>query len=204
MALDYIAKASLIPSRWGFFFYGRFKSFFFFVNICSGVCCDFGVLMRGGKLKSFACHFISSLFHLFLLWFFFNLSLVMFFPSFSTSFRCKLDFLIWDFSVSWGRLVLPWSSLLELFLLCPTGVESLGFHFHLSPVIFISSLFSSLTHWLFSSTLSSLHIFVDFAVFYCNWFHFLIKNAWYDFNLLWPIWRMFHVHLKRMYTLLLA
>ena len=93
--------------------------------------------------------------------FFFNLSLVMFFPSFSSSFRCKLDFLIWDFSVSWGRLVLLWSSLLKLFLLCPTGVESLGFHFHLSPVIFISSLFSSMTHWLVAHCLASMYLWTS-------------------------------------------
>lgn len=37
---------------------------------------------------------VSFIFALIFIVFFFNLSLVMFFPSFSSSFRCKLDFLI--------------------------------------------------------------------------------------------------------------
>ena len=79
----------------------------------------------------------------------------------------------------------------------------------------ISSLISSLIHWLFSSTLFDLSMSVFFPVFFLYFisrYHVVRKGAWCDFSLLKFIetclWltcdlssRMLHVHLKRIYSL---
>ena len=83
-----------------------------------------------------------------------------------------------------------------------------------------SSLTSSLIHWFFPIIFFSLHVFVVFAFSLCNYFlisySVVRENAWYNYCSLkfvetWVFcgiacglsWTMFHVHLKRMYILLL-
>ena len=58
MGIDFITIAALLPSCCGFFVFGCRVSFLvgssiFFVNRCSVVSCDFGVLVRRGELTSF-------------------------------------------------------------------------------------------------------------------------------------------------------
>ena len=84
-----------------------------------------------------------------------------------------------------------------MFLLHLIGFCSLCFHYHLSLCIFlISSLISSVIHWLFSSILISLYMFVFFEDFSCNFYsHSTVfgKDVWYNFSffsllrtVLWP------------------
>ena len=64
------------------------------------------------------------------------------------------------------RYLLLWPSLLKLLLMHSTKFGVLYFGFHLSDGVFVITLLISLfIHWLFSSMLFILYIFVDFPVF---------------------------------------
>ena len=109
---------------------------------------------------------------------------------FSVVLCVKLGCLFNVFLVSWGRIVLLLTSLLEMLLLHPIGFE-LCFHCHLFPGFFFISLFiSSVTCWLFRNVLLNIHVFVFLIVFFfsCKWYLVSIlvvrEDAWYDFNFL--------------------
>ena len=70
----------------------------------------------------------------------------------------RLGCLFGIFLIYWGKIILL-SSLLELFLLHRTDFGSSCFHFHLSLGFFV---ILSLVHWIFSSILFSLHVFLFF------------------------------------------
>ena len=60
---------------------------------------------------------------------------------------------------------------------------TIEFHFHLSTrICFISFLISWWTHWLFSSMLFNLHVFVLFTFFSYDWFLVLYYCGWKRFN----------------------
>ena len=140
--------------------------------------------------------------------------------SFSSCLRYKVRLFIWDFLISWGRHLSLWTSLLELFLLHPIDFEKLCFHFFfLSTHYLISSLISSLTHWVFlvRCCLVSMCSFSSHFSF-CSWFLLAYHSGWgrvldiisIPLNLLrlvlwpsmWSSWRTFYVHLKRMCILI--
>ena len=161
-------------------------------------------------LPFYFIYFCSDLYDFFLL----TLGFVC--SSFSSCFRCKVRLLIWDLSC-----FLRWDCIAINFVL---RTAFAAFHrnwvlvFSLSIVsryFLISSLISSVIHWLFSSILFTLHMFVFFTVFicFCNWF--LISYCcgqkicliWFQFSYLyWDLicdprcdlsWRLFHVYLRR-------
>ena len=84
--------------------------------------------------------------------------------SFSSRFRCRVNYLFDLFLVSWGVPVLLWTFPLALLLQCPTGFGLLCFHFHLFLCIFWF-LISSVICWLFRSVLFSLHMLGFLIVF---------------------------------------
>ena len=69
MGFDHIASPPLLPVLWFFLyvfscgtsFLVGFRFFFSFSKGSSADCCDFGVLMGGGKLKVFPCYLGCSL-----------------------------------------------------------------------------------------------------------------------------------------------
>ena len=97
---------------------------------------------------------------------FLPLTLVFICCSFTGILRYKVwGFLRFFFFFSF-RYLLLWPSLLKLLLMHSTKFGVLYFGFHLSDGVFVITLLISLfIHWLFSSMLFILYIFVDFPVF---------------------------------------
>lgn len=84
-----------------------------------------------------------------------------------------LECLFGIFLVSWGRPILTF---LFKWLLCIQRFKTFVFLFSLVSEYYLISLFISLlAHWLFSSMLFSLHVFVS-STFSCNWY--LISYHW--------------------------
>ena len=118
--------------------------------------------------------------------------------------------------VSRGRFVLLWISLLELLLLCSIDFRQLYFHVHLpQSILFLISLISSFTYWLFLSMSFSLFSFFLFSCSLLVCTVMVGKDSWYGFDFIKYIsrdlfyslicvlfWRMFLMHLKRMCSLL--
>ena len=85
--------------------------------------------------------------------------------SFSSSFRCKIRLFIWDFSCFLKLAYITVRLHLRTAFAAPHRFWIVTFSF-VSRYFLISSLISSVIHWLFSSILFSLHIFVFFRGFF--------------------------------------
>lgn len=96
------------------------------------------------------------------------------YSSFSSSLNCKVR-LIWDLCVlmsASSAINFP----LYMLSLCLISFDSLCFHFHSSPSIFLISLgISFLSHWLLKTAFLNFHKFVNFSIlflwliFNCDW-----------------------------------
>ena len=121
-----------------------------------------------------------DLFYYFLHLFYFCCDLYDFFPSttlgfvcsFSSWFICKVR-LLEVLLISWGKLVLLWTSLLEMLLLCPIGFGSSCFHFHVSRYFwfpFLQWFIGCLVAYYLSNTCLFFLVFFFTFFFLCSWF----------------------------------
>ena len=163
------------------------------------------------------CFLVSISFISALTFIIFFLQLVLgFVYSLSSSFWCNLGCLFEIFLASWGKPVLLWTSLLELFLL-HLRFWTIAFSFSfVFMYCLISSLISCLTHSLFSSMLFSLHVFMVLLVFFlliCSFIALCSENihGFWSSCICWglfcglicdPFWRMFCMYLRIIYILL--
>ena len=89
---------------------------------------------------------------------------------FSSSFMCKVRLFVWAFSYflreGCSGMNFPFRTVFSVFRRFWVVVFSFSF---LSRYLLISSLILLLTHSLFKNMLFSLHIFVYFSVFSCDW-----------------------------------
>lgn len=144
------------------------------------------------------------------------LTLGFVFSSFSDSFGVKLDCLRLFFFLEVGLYFCELPSW-NCFYWIPQilVISYLCFYLSLGISFFILPLSSSVTHWIFSSMLFNLQIFFQFYSW--NWFlisyhcgqkrFLMISTAWIYWDLFCGqcdiSWRIFQVHLKRMFILLL-